>query len=80
MFIQGGRPAAELEWLKDGKPVTELQKVGKDHDWMLGIDFFTNKTLHEEDQSWRLLQQLKSEVNKLLLDKNFPERIIWQNF
>ena len=29
MFIQGGRPAAELEWLKDGKPVTELQKVGK---------------------------------------------------
>ena len=39
MFIQGGRPAAELEWLKDGKPVTELQKVGKDYDWVLGMFF-----------------------------------------
>ena len=40
MFIQGGRPAAELEWLKDGKPVTELQKVGKDHVLMLGMIFY----------------------------------------
>ena len=28
LHFKGGRPAAELEWRKDGKRVVDLQKVG----------------------------------------------------
>ena len=33
--MQGGRPAAELEWRKDGKRVVDLQKVGRQFSLMI---------------------------------------------
>ena len=40
---QGGRPAAELEWRKDGKRVVDLQKVGRQFSRMILTDFLMEK-------------------------------------
>ena len=40
---QGGRPAAELEWRKDGKRIVDLQKVGRQFSLMILTDFLMEK-------------------------------------
>ena len=40
---QGGRPAAELEWRKDGKRVVDLQKVGRHRSLMILTDYLMEK-------------------------------------
>ena len=43
LHFKGGRPAAELEWRKDGKRVVDLQKVGTQFSLMILTGFLMEK-------------------------------------